>query len=98
MDSYTNEASQAQNDRCNLFSDAHVLRKFRKLKQKLKRHHFRQGTQYQQVFLFEKRNGTGKTRIVYFWNIETILHVYKSYVSYKGMICAHLGSIPYFQI
>ena len=96
MDSYTNVASQVQNDRCNLFPDAHVLRKFRKLKQKLKRPHFRQGTQYQQVFLFEKKNGTGKTRIVYFWNIETIL--YKSYVSYKGMICAHLGSIPYVQI
>ena len=62
MDSYTNEASQVQNDRCNLFPDAHVLRKFRKLKQKLKRPHFRQGTQYQQVFLFEKKNGTGKTR------------------------------------
>ena len=45
MDSYTNEASQVQNDRCNLFPDAHVLRKFRKLKQKLKRPHFRQGTQ-----------------------------------------------------
>ena len=68
MDSYTNEASQVQYDRCNLFPGAHVLRKFRKLKQKLKRPHFRQGTQYQQVFLFEK-NGTGKTRIVYFWNI-----------------------------
>ena len=44
-----------QTDRCNLFPDAHVLRKFRKLKQKLKRPHFRQGTQYQQVFLFEKK-------------------------------------------
>ena len=55
MDSYTNEASQVQNDRCNLFPGAHVLRKFRKLKQKLKRPHFRQGTQYQQVFLFEKK-------------------------------------------
>ena len=55
MDSYTNEASQVQNDRCNLFPDAHVLRKFRKWKQKLKRPHFRQGTQYQQVFLFEKK-------------------------------------------
>ena len=45
MDSYTNEASQVHNDRCNLFPDARVLRKFRKLKQKLKRPHFRQGTQ-----------------------------------------------------
>ena len=91
MDSYTNEASQVQTDRCNLFPDARVLRNFRKLKQKLKRPHFRQGTQYQQVFLFEKKNGT-----VYFWNIETLLN--KSYVSYNGMICVHLGSIPYFQI
>ena len=82
MDSYTNEASQVQTDRCNLFPDARVLRNFRKLKQKLKRPHFRQGTQYQQVFLFEKA--------------ETILN--KSYVSYNGMICAHLGSISYFQI
>ena len=95
MGSYTNKASQVQTDRCNLFPDARVLRNFRKLKQKLKRPHFLQGTQYQQVFLFEK-NGTGKIRIVYFWNIETILN--KSYVSYNGMICAHLGSIPYFQI
>ena len=55
MDSYTNEASQVQTDRCNLFPDARVLRNFRKLKQKLKRPHFRQGTQYQQVFLFEKK-------------------------------------------
>ena len=54
MDSYTNEASQVQTDRCNLFPDARVLRNFRKLKQKLKRPHFRQGTQYQQVFLFKK--------------------------------------------
>ena len=95
MDSYTSKASQVQTDRCNLFPDARVLRNFRKLKQKLKRPHFLQGTQYQQVFLFEK-NGTGKTHIVYFWKIETILN--KSYVSYNGMICAHLGSIPYFQI
>ena len=47
-------------------------------------------------YFFLKKKDTGKTRIVYFWNIETIL--YKIYVSYKGMICAHLGSIPYFQI
>ena len=96
MDSYTNKALQVQTGCCNLFPDARVLRNFRKLKQKLKRPHFLQGTQYQQVFLFEKKNGTGKTRIVYFWNIETIRN--KSYVSYNGMICAHLGSIPYIQI
>ena len=56
MDNYTNEASQMQTDRCNLFPDAHVLRKFRKLKQKLKRPR----TQYQQVFLFEKKTALVK--------------------------------------
>ena len=55
MDSYTYEASQVQNDRCNLFPGAHVLRKFRKLKQKLKRPHFRQGTQFNKYFFLKKK-------------------------------------------
>ena len=95
MDSYTNEASQVQTDRCNLFPDAHVLRKFRKLNKSWSDLTSAKGRNINKYF-FLKKNDTGKTRIVYFWNIETLL--YKSYVSYKGIIYAHLGSIPYFQI
>ena len=95
MDSYTNEASQVQTDRCNLFPDARVLGNFENWNKSWSDLTSVKGRNINKYF-FLKKNGTGKTRIVYFWNIERIL--YKSYVSYNGMICAHLGSIPYFQI